>query len=336
VTSETLSLAVARVIDAANSHRGREPSQVFRDALNALVALDGTEAEQKRSHVAAALPNVTSPCGAGFLAVWLGAGVEGGADPCPQTPLLIDCLLRFTRQVRTDDEGFTEGEMDDELTIGLELLAQGIVAHLSRDTTTLRTLQSNEEIVGELERVESCSAGPMWILELVRKASGRIIVMHGEQPLGARVEYRNISNCFHLFTLLQAALAGSMPGARKINFDILAVARGEHLATCSDEAWWHYGQPVVGPPDIMTSVFGEQNPRSIGSIDGQQIILLWPPILGSRAWDAGFFGPALHAAPAEVHLIEMLSAEEVTMWRQRIGLPDAGSSKAKRPWWLFW
>lgn len=323
MTSETLRIAIAKVVDAANAHRGRKPSQAFRDALNGLVALDGADAEQKRSYVAAALPGVTSPSGAGFLAVWLGAGVEGGADPFPQTQPLIDCFLHFSRQVQTNDEAFPEEENDDELAVGLEFLGQGIVAHLSRDPSSLRTLQSDVDIVAELERVESCSAGPMWILELVRKVSGRIIVLHGEQSIGAIVDYHNVSNCFHLFTLLQAALTGSMPGARKVDTGILALARGEHLSTCSDEAWWHYGQAVDGPPNLLTSVFGEQNPREIGSIDGQQIVLLWPPILRSRSWDSGFFGPALHAAPAEVHLIEMLSAEEVTMWRQRIGLPNA-------------
>ncbi len=51
-------------------------------------------------------------------------------------------------------------------------------------------------------------------------------------------------------------------------------------------------------------------------------MLLWPPILGSRVWDAGFFGPALKAAPAEVKFIKTLSPEEVATWRQRIGLPN--------------
>jgi len=115
VKIETLSSAIARVVDAANSHRGREPSQAFRDAL----ALDGPDAEQKRSHVAAALAALISPSGAGFLAVWLGAGVEGGSDPFPQTHSLLDCFLRFTRRVRTDHEDVNEVQGDDELAIGL-------------------------------------------------------------------------------------------------------------------------------------------------------------------------------------------------------------------------
>lgn len=321
MSDDALSVTVAKVVHAANTHVGRGFTQPFRDALNALVALDGPEAEQKRARVAAALRRVQSPSGAGLIAVWLGAGVEHGADPSPEVQPLLDCLLRFTRQVRTGDGDFREDEVDDALAVGLEYLGQGLVSHLSRDLGSLRALQGNTAAVAELERVESYSSGPMWVLELIRKVSGSLVVLHGEELVGVRVEYRNISNCFHLFTLLQAALEDCMPGARKVSAGVLAAARGEHSAEWSDEAWWHYGQPASGSPELMTSVFGEQSPQEIGSVHGQQVLLLWPPLLGSRAWDAGFFGPALDSAPADVELIEALSAEDVSLWRDRIGLP---------------
>lgn len=323
MNNNSLSMAVAKVIDAANAHSGRTPGQLFRAALEGLGALEEAEI---RSRVGAALQDITSASGAGFVTIWLGAGVEHGADPFPQIQPLLDCFLRFTRQVTIEDEEIVEGESEDvpedELAVGLELLGVGLVAHLSRDLKSLRDIQANTGIVAELERVESYSPGPMWILELIRKVSGNLIVLHGEQPVGARLEYRNLSNCFHLFTLLQGALAKSMPGARKADPGILAVARGEYQEQCSDEAWWHYGQPFDGAPDLISTVFGEQSPQEIHVINGQQVMLLWPPILTSRTWDAGFFGPALHAAPAEVELIETLSPEDVTAWRQRIGLPE--------------
>jgi hypothetical protein len=333
---DELRLSVAKVVDAANAHRGRKPAQPFLDALNGLAALDGPDAVQKRSCVAAALTDITSASGAGFISVWLGADVERGADPFPEFQPLLDCFLRFTRQVKIEDGDITKDKIDEELAIGLEFLGQGIVAHLSKDLRSLRAVQANADVIAEIERVESYSPGPMWVLELIRKVSGRLIVLHGEQSVGACVEYHNISNCFHLFTLLQAALVETMPGARKVNSGVIAMARGERLAECSDEAWWHYGQPVSSSPNILTSVFGEQNPQKIHALNGQQVMLLWPPIFGSRTWDAGFFGPVLDTAPAEVELIEILSVKDVTTWRHHIGLPSVNTAEVKKPWWMFW
>lgn len=137
VTPDALSLAIGKVVDAANVQRGRERTLPLRDALNGVVALDGHDEKEKRSAVATALGKVTSPSGAGLIAVWLGAGAEGGADPFPQTQPLLDCLLRFTHHVNTDDEDFTEGEIDDELAVGLECLGQGTPASLGPRCTRL-------------------------------------------------------------------------------------------------------------------------------------------------------------------------------------------------------
>jgi hypothetical protein len=336
MSDDALREAIANVVDTANSNRGREPAEPFLEALNGLADLDGFDVERKLSYLATALADVTSASGAGFIAIWLGAGVEHGADPSPQIEPLLDCFLRFAGQVITDDGDIAEVEDDNELALGLELLGVGFVAHLSRDPQGLQAVRANADAVAELERVEWYSPGPMWVLELIRKTNGTLIVLHGELPVGAIVEYRNISNCFQLFTLLQTVLEETMPGARKVRSDVLAVVRGESLAECSDEAWWHYGQPVQGRPELSTSVFGEQNPQGIGSIDGQQVMLLWPPILGSRTWDASFLTPALATAPSEVELLEMLSPEDIATWRERIGLPTAQNTASGKPWWKFW
>lgn len=320
MSNDLLHESVARVVDAANKHKGYELTPLFHEALNDLAGLTLFSREEILPRVASALSNVTSPSGAGFIAVWLGASVEHGADPCSQTQPLLDCFLRFARLVKTDVEGGAEVENDDELVRGLELLGQSLVSHLSRDTYNLQSVRSNHDIVEALERIEPYSVGALWVLALISKMSGTLIVLHGEQLVGAKVAYRNISNCFHLFTLLQATLEGVMPGARKVSPDILAAALGESMESCYDEAWWHYGQPVSGSPNIVASVFGEQHPSGIHAIGGEQVMLLWPPILKSRQWDSGFFGPALQQAPPEVELIAMLPMKEVTMWRERIGL----------------
>ena len=320
MNNDLLHESIAKVVDAANNHKGYELTPLFREALNDLAGLTSFSREEILPRVASALSNVTSPRGAGFIAIWLGASVEHGADPCLQTQPLVDCFLRFARLIQTDVEGEAEVKNDDELVSGLELLGQSLVSHLSRDTHNLQSVRLNHDIVEMLERIESYSVGALWVLALISKASGTLIVLHGEQLVGAKVAYRNISNCFHLFTLLQAALEGVMPGTRKVSPDILAAARGESMESCYDEAWWHYGQPVRGTPNIVASVFGEQHPSGIRTIEGEQVMLLWSPILESRRWDSGFFGPALQQAPSAVELIAMLPMKEVTIWRERIGL----------------
>ncbi|MEN9361601.1 MAG: hypothetical protein RL095_3136 [Verrucomicrobiota bacterium] len=332
--NDSLNLAVNKLLRVVNAHRGRELTPALREALNEFVLLEGPDASEKTARICGMLADVTSASGAGILATWLGAGVERGADPSPQVRPLLDCFLRFARQVKPSELD-SEEDLDDDLSVGLELLGQGLVAHLSRDEQCLRIVRVDLEAVAELERVEAYSVGPMWVLELIRKVSGSLIVLHGTQPIGARVEYRNISNCFHLFTLLQAALVKTMPDAGKLSQQALAVARGESLEPCSDQAWWHYGQPLSGTPDLSTMVYGEQSPQDIGSIDGQQVLLIWPQTLKSRSWDAGFFGPVLLAAPAEVKLIEPLTAAEVAKWRLRIGLPSSKIT-SKNPWWMPW
>lgn len=67
-------------------------------------------------------------------------------------------------------------------------------------------------------------------------------------------------------------------------------------------------------------------------IDGTQVMLLWPMILGSRAWDTGFFGPYLQAMPPSVSVTAELTAEQVDTWWAKLKLPTL----EKKPRWKFW
>lgn len=55
------------------------------------------------------------------------------------------------------------------------------------------------------------------------------------------------------------------------------------------------------------------------------MLLLWPPLLGSRSWDSGFFGPALEALPPDVIVEEELSPEACQRWFATLGLARAKS-----------
>jgi hypothetical protein len=59
----------------------------------------------------------------------------------------------------------------------------------------------------------------------------------------------------------------------------------------------------------------------IDSFDGSQVLLLWPPVLGSRTWDGGFFSPILFATLPKVNVIRTMFATEVETWWERLDLP---------------
>jgi hypothetical protein len=168
-------------------------------------------------------------------------------------------------------------------------------------------------------------------LELLRKRSGELVVIHVPSGRGVLAKFENISNGFHLFTLLQGALSGVIPGAGFPNGQALAVARGGAQTAVSDSARWHFGRGDVPRADLSGSIWGEGSPDEIPEIDGSKVILLWKPILGARSWDAGFFGPHLQAAPSNVTVVRPLSDEELLRWRERLGLPEPNA-----PWWKFW
>ena len=322
------------VLMAAERQQGESFSGELRRALNALAM--HPESSESRPQIASRLQYLQSPIGVGFLSVWLGAAVESGLDPNQTAGPLLEVFLQWTRTIRTLPEGSGDADADppaDANTLmGLERMGQGLVAHLSRAPEFSARLSRNEPVILELERVSHISIGALWVLELLRKRSGTLVVIHGSEPRGFHLAYEHLSNCFHLFTLMQGALAGKMPGARHAAAEVLAVAMGESTGEVSDTAWWHYGIWTHPQPDLMASVWGEADPAKIPALDGQQAVILWPLVIGSRSWDSGFFGPILMAMPPRVTVTHEMSVSEVAEWRSRLKMP----ALREKPWWRFW
>lgn len=326
--------AVQRVLDAANGMQGTDVPPALRDAIHAFMRSPDHEAG--RLQIAERIRYVSAPQGAGFLSVWLGGGVENGHDPEPAIPHLIAAMLRWSRTITLPDpdeeDSANETPLDEATLSGLSWLGQGLVAHLARSPEARARYGANEEVLAELERVESVSKGCLWVGEILRKRSGRLLVLHVEGATGVRVTYENLSNGFHLFTLLQGALAGRMPGAGRVSEEAVAIARGERDGDTSDSAWWHYGPGTVPEANLVASIWGEASPDQIPVIDGEQVILLWPMQVGSRSWTGSFFTPRIEAAPARVTVVEELTPEEFETWRTKLKLPHP----SPRPWWKFW
>ncbi len=313
---------LSAIIEAANIQRGPDHSDQLRDALNAVPDLERDQVLQIRLAVADAMQAVSSASGAGLLAIWLGASVEHGVDPEPTSEPILRTLVKWCGSITTaDDDEDLDPQPDDETLTGCEYLGQGLVAHLARSPKQRDEFAKRAEVVNELSRVEHLAVGAMWVMELLRKCSGELIVMHAEHETGFRVEYKNLSNCFHLFTLLQGELAGNMPGSKKPSPTVIAAANGKVNAEVHDQAWWHYGSGNVPTKDLTGFVPGEASPDSIARIDGHQVLLLWSPILASRSWDSGFFAPLLQAAPPSVEIKAKLSRREIRQWREKLALP---------------
>jgi len=323
--SETpdITALLENVLLAAEANRGRELFPGLRDAVQTLMKIPNEFRPEVLSRLGSKLDTIGSPTGAGFLAVWLGAAVERGRDPALTASGVCHALMKWSRTLRAgdDEDEAPEPVGEEETLVGLEFLGQAAVAHLARYPAFREELAHSQDVVGELERTSGLSVGAMWVLEVLRKQSGVLVVLHIERRRGFRVSYRNIGNCFHLFTLLQGALAELAPAGEKPNPRALAVARGEESGEAEDNAWWHYGQGTCPKAELAWMVYGEPRPDSIDRVGGEQVLLLWPPLLGGRGWDAGFFGPHLVAAPAEVSVMVELSPEDVSRWWMELRLP---------------
>jgi hypothetical protein len=237
---------------------------------------------------------------------------------------ILETLLKWSETVETPNEDEVEDEYEVEVQettlIGMERLGQGLVAHLTRCPSERERIAKRTEIIDELERGATFSVGAMWVAEIFRKRSGLLLVIHAEERKGVWVQYENISNCFHLFSLLQRALVGIMPGAKEPSPEVLKALEGNLEENAWDGACWHYGQGTSATASLDASIWGEASPDSIERIDDNQVMLLWNPIMENRTWDRGFFGPRIMSAPAQVTVVNELTAEQLEGWWKRLKL----------------
>lgn len=320
--------ALSKIVEAASVNRGGEPGEPLRSALNALadsVKDQPKPARQQRLvQLAEIVQKIAAPIGAGYVAVLVGAAVEErGYDPALTVRPLLIAFRRLCR--RLPDSGDAAAIADTEtgeLKTGTNLLGQALVSHFVRLPSRLGFLADHADFIAELERIEPGSSAAVWLLQLDRQRSGELTVLNVEQKAGAVVRYENVSNCFHLFSLLQSALADRMPGARRRTKRMAALALGQGDGSAFDRAWWHFTHADTAAPAFETTVWGEQSPEAISRVDGAQALLLWPRALLDRSWDSSFFGPHLTEAPPSASMVRPLSPAELQHWWERLALKE--------------
>lgn len=275
------------------------------------------------------------PAGATWLAVVLGAAIEGGRGAERSAPAVVDLLRSWLPRlpIPSEEEGVANPEPTPEqaaLLRQLPMLCQSIVSHLAQLPERRAALAGDAALVGRLEGLQAYSHGATWIYRMLLCCSGALVVLHPPSGKGLQLRYENVANAFHLFSLLQIAVGERLPGGRRPDKAVIAAAKGEAQAgTAHDRAWWHYGNPHAKTPALGASIWGEGSIREIPIVKGARVMLLWPPILQSRGWNSGFFGPHLQQMPSDVVLDGELTRQESQTWFEELGLEFPKGRK----WW---
>lgn len=266
-----------------------------------------------------------TPDAISWMALIFGSYVENGGQADTTAPPLIRILRDWCARLPTctdeDDDLPEPDETQSALLRAVPFLCQSIVGHLGRLPETQTALAQDIALSERLDELGAYSHCFMWVHEALSRWSGPLLILHAASGTGMRLQVRNVSNCFHLFSLIQCAVGQHLPDGQEADADLCAAAHGEDAAGLQDDAWWHYGSPLSSTPELGASIWGEANPRSIPCIDGHRIMLLWPRLLSGRSWDCGFFGPHLEAMPAEVTVEETLPVQACHAWFKKLALP---------------
>jgi hypothetical protein len=313
--SDELRKSLDHFVRLAKKEKGTQPSEELINTFERIKEIPRVNEEALWQYFAKDFKKIRSPLSAGYVAVVLGARIEvQGENPEPGIPHILAYFVDILKTVFNDED---EAIIDDETRMGLVFLGRSLVTHLSYCPEQKRANFFNSEIIEILETAKYESSAAAWVLEILHMRSGELIVLHTEYMVGVRVKYQNISNCFHLFSLLQIELEEVMPGAKEVKEEILEVIQSKGESECMDEAWWNYEHDEGVGEFKIRLVFGELSPETISRVNGEQVLLLSAP-MGSRSWDSNFFWPYLAAAPSSVKLMEELPKEEVIEWISRL------------------
>ncbi|MFK0164647.1 hypothetical protein [Rhizobium sp. NPDC090279] len=321
--------ALTDLLAACRAYAGGRVDPRFNEAAQAFYASATTQPKivARAARELGRLP----PPGAAILANMLGTIIEKGGAVERSGAAVWELYLAWLPQIHHGFAGRKElSPRQRQLLDAFQLLSQSTVSHLSAMPEERKLAAGNKALMAQLAELQDYTPGAAWVRQVLLSRSDDLLVLHLPSRRGFRLRYDNIVNCFHLFTLIQAAFGERLPGGRAPNRFIVDMARCVTVAEDgNDEPWWRYEtvQPDrLGPVDIS----GEASVETIARIDGRQVILLSPPVEGAALWDTSFFTPQLFAMPANVVLEETLTASEAEEWFAKAGMPSSEATGAQR------
>jgi hypothetical protein len=211
----------------------------------------------------------------------------------------------------------------------LSLMSLAAMAALTRSVPLREAARTNAELVMSLINLRERNREANFVATTLSFTDGmELTVLHPGEGKGFRVELEAVNANFHLFTLLQGELIGNghLPG-EPIDPKVLGIATGEipHEELTNDQARFHFynwagllPDGTLAGQDTQTWIWGETHPDDIPEFEGTRVVLLGPPVLGMRAWDSNFFANIHDALRSSVRVKEVLTAEEVAQWFERI------------------
>ncbi|NEI70616.1 hypothetical protein GR212_13620 [Rhizobium lusitanum] len=313
--------ALTNLLAACRAYAGGRVDAQFNAAAQAFYA--GAKAQPKIVARAARELGHLPPPGAAILANMLGTIVEKGGAVERSGAAVWELYMAWLPQVHRGFAGHKElSPRQRQLLDAFQLLSQSAVSHLSAMPQERKLAAGNKALMAQLAELQDYTPGAAWVRQVLLSRSDALLVLHLPSRQGFRLRYDNIVNCFHLFTLIQAAFGETLPGGRAPNRFITDMARCVTVAEDgNDEPWWRY-ETVQPDQSGLIEISGEAPVETIARIDDRQVILLSPPIEGAALWDTSFFTPQLFAMPANVVIEGTLTAGEAEEWLARIGRPQ--------------
>jgi hypothetical protein len=281
---------------------------------------------------------VTDPFKAALMAMVCGTLIEWGASPDEAAGLLLARLPAFLAQAESiaehadDTDGQTLYSKNPDAFKAwnsLSLMLLPTMAVLTRGAEFRQAARANSDLVRGIEALRERNREANFVAMVLGFTDGmEVIVLHPGEGKGFKVVLEAVNTMAHLFTLLQCELinGGHLPG-QPVEAEVLGVATGETAPErlVNDYARWQFynwtglrPDGSLGGADMSTWLFVEDEPEAIPEFEGQRVVILGPSVLGMRMWDGNFFANIHDALRSRAGVVEVLTAEQVSLLQERI------------------